>query len=121
VIVWPDADAAGLDYARAVGNGAEAAGAKSISTISPPEGVPPGWDAADAVADGWDSDRAAKLIAAAKPAEREAEGAAISDKPGRNGRQRKRNTPPQRDKLISLTDTANSGMTRIAPLTRRSA
>lgn len=102
VIVWPDADAAGLDYGKAVGNGAEAAGAKSISIISPPEGVAPSWDAADAVADGWDSDRAAKLIAAAKPAEREAEGAGTSDKPGR---QRKRNRPPQRDKLIALTDT----------------
>ena len=70
VTVWPDADAAGLEYAKAVDRCARAAGASSVAIMSPPGGVAVGWDAADAVAQGWDGARAAKLVAAAKAAER---------------------------------------------------
>jgi putative DNA primase/helicase len=102
VTIWPDADAAGLDYARGVGKGAEAAGAKSVAVISPPDGVVPGWDAADAVADGWDTDRAAKLIASATPFEHKPAGKGASASEERPSGSRKRT--PQRDTLIGITD-----------------
>lgn len=102
VIVWPDADAAGLDYARAVSKGVEAVAAKSVAIISPPDGGAPGWDAADAVADGWDTDRAAKLIASATSFDHKPAGKGASASEERPGGNRKRT--PQRDTLIGITD-----------------
>jgi hypothetical protein len=67
VTVWPDADAPGLAFAEAAAKAITAAGAQSVAIIAPPHGVPVGWDAADALAAGWDEQRAAELIAAAKP------------------------------------------------------
>jgi putative DNA primase/helicase len=69
VVVWPDADVAGLSYAQAVAKAAIAAGAISASIVSPPAGCKVGWDAADAVTDGWDQARTGELVAAAKPAD----------------------------------------------------
>ena len=69
VTVWPDADAAGLEYARQVAKLATAAGARTVAIVSPPADVKVGWDAADALAEGWTPERAAELIAAAVPAE----------------------------------------------------
>jgi putative DNA primase/helicase len=106
VTVWPDADVAG--YARRVARLAITAGALSVVIVSPPDNVPIGWDAADALADGWDTDRAAELITAAKPVESKTPGEVpnTSEKqPGGVGRRRKRDAPPQRDKLISLTES----------------
>ena len=65
VTVWPDADAAGLEYARQVAKLATAAGALSVAIVSPPPDCKIGWDAADALADGWTIERAAELVAAA--------------------------------------------------------
>jgi putative DNA primase/helicase len=67
VTIWPDADAAGLAFAKAAAKAILAAGAVSVAIISPPHGVAVGWDAADAVAAGWDEKRAAELVASAKP------------------------------------------------------
>ena len=66
--VWPDADAAGLAFAKAVVRAATEVGAASISTIAPLLGVSAGWDAADAETAGWDEKRAAELVASAVPA-----------------------------------------------------
>ena len=93
VSVWPDADAAGLEYAQAVKKCA--AVAASVAIVSPPEDVPVGWDAADALADGWSADRAAKLIAAAKPVDNTREKQLKRSGCGRT---------PQRDTLIGFTD-----------------
>jgi hypothetical protein len=68
VTIWPDADAAGLAFAKAVVRAATEAGAASVSTISPPQGVSVGWDAADAESAGWDEKRAAELVASAASA-----------------------------------------------------
>jgi putative DNA primase/helicase len=68
VTVWPDADAAGLAFAKAVVRAATEAGATSVSTIAPPLGVQAGWDAADAESAGWDEKRTAELVASAIPA-----------------------------------------------------
>src|ERR1700733_6372189 len=67
VVIWPDADAAGLEYGRQVAKLAAAAGALSVAIVSPPEGARVDWDAADALAESWDTARTAELLAAARP------------------------------------------------------
>jgi Protein of unknown function (DUF3631) len=53
VIFWPDADPVGRQHMAAMAE--RLAGvAAAISIVEPPEGVPAGWDAADAVAEGRD-------------------------------------------------------------------
>jgi hypothetical protein len=47
VAVWPDHDAAGLAFAKAVAELATKAGAASIVTVAVPEDWPKGWDLAD--------------------------------------------------------------------------
>jgi hypothetical protein len=53
VILWPDADEVGRRHMNAI---AERLGgvAGAVSQVEPPEGVPAGWDAADAIAEGRD-------------------------------------------------------------------
>lgn len=95
VSIWPDADAAGLDYANTVARHAGDAGAASVSVISMPAGVAVGWDAADAERDGWTSQQCAELVTASKPIDAAAAAPAAGD-----GRKR----IPQRDALIGLTE-----------------
>jgi putative DNA primase/helicase len=66
VVIWPDADAPGQEYAHAVAE--VAVGAKSEAMLSPPCDVKEGWDAANAFEDGWVPERAAKLVNDAPPA-----------------------------------------------------
>jgi DNA primase len=63
VVIWPDADLPGDEYAKGVSKCATDAGAKSIAIGSPPNGVDEGWDAADALEEGWTTADAAKFIA----------------------------------------------------------
>jgi hypothetical protein len=65
VVIWPDADSAGDIYAKAAADLALAAGAKSVAIVTPPAGVSKGWDAADALEEGWTQEQAAALIASA--------------------------------------------------------
>ena len=66
VLIWPDADPPGAEYAAKVASLATAAGATQVRildlaclAIDPATGDPrplaAGWDAADALADGWDA------------------------------------------------------------------
>ena len=108
VTVWPDSDAAGLEYARQVAKLATAAGALSVAIVSPPPDCKIGWDAADALSEGWDEARAMGLINAAKPAapEMSKAGKSVADRNDSTehdvsgGRRR----TPQRDTLIGLTE-----------------
>ena len=54
VLVWPDRDKPGWAYAEQSAQALLAAGAKSCHILYPPEEAPEGWDAADAVAEGFD-------------------------------------------------------------------
>ncbi len=54
VLIWPDRDSPGWDYAEAVGRAAISAGAASVAILVPPQDRPQGWDAADAVDEGID-------------------------------------------------------------------
>ena len=53
VILWPDADPVGRTHMAAIAERL-ADVASAVSVVVPPEGVPAGWDAADAVAEGRD-------------------------------------------------------------------
>lgn len=57
VIVWPDADEPGLKAAEDVKDLCRKVGARSVKIVNPPEGVKPGWDLADGLAEGWDMGR----------------------------------------------------------------
>jgi putative DNA primase/helicase len=64
VVIWPDADQPGRDAAFAI---ARLAPAGSIKVVIPPDGVPQGWDAADAQKLGWDKIGVAGLLKKAVP------------------------------------------------------
>jgi len=107
VVVLPDADEPGANYAVEVAGLCLKAGATSVLIAPPPQGVPDGWDAADAKDDGWTSDQARALIASAvsiaKFSERLAnpsETAARPEEVSAGGRKR----TPQRELLIGLTE-----------------
>ncbi len=54
VLIWPDRDAPGWDYAENAARACVAAGAASVAILVPPMDKPDKWDAADAVAEGFD-------------------------------------------------------------------
>ncbi len=62
VVVWPDADQPGQEYAARVGEALNSIGAASVTIITPPDNVKLGWDAADALAENWDMARVQNLI-----------------------------------------------------------
>ena len=53
LILWPDNDTGGKRLADLIQDLALAAGAKSVTMLTPPMGKPEGWDAADALAEGF--------------------------------------------------------------------
>ena len=54
VLIWPDRDVPGWDYAEAAARACVSAGAVSVAILVPPTDRPPGWDVADAVEEGFD-------------------------------------------------------------------
>jgi putative DNA primase/helicase len=100
VVVWPDNDDPGRQYAAAVARQCGAAGATSVSIITPPGGVRTNWDAADALAADYDEAQVTRIIATATKQERprKTAGEAQQGGSGRRGR------PPQRDQLMSYVE-----------------
>jgi hypothetical protein len=96
VVVWPDADSAGLEYASEVAKKAIATGALAVSIVSPPPNCAIGFDAATALEDGFDEVQVARLLAAAKPADD------INIAGTKSFGHRRRS--PQRDVLIGLIE-----------------
>lgn len=94
VVVWPDADDPGRDYAVKVARALAGVGAAPVTLVTPPKDVAPGFDAADALAEGWDMLRARELIQDARPLEEAFPGESPS-----GGRRR---GPPQRENVIEL-------------------
>ncbi|MCK7581743.1 MAG: AAA family ATPase [Chromatiales bacterium] len=63
VLIWPDADEPGAQFAQTAAALASKAGARRIEILdlsSLADDLPPGWDAADALADGWTPERFAE-------------------------------------------------------------
>ena len=54
LIIWPDNDEAGQKLARIIQELGVNAGAKSVTMLTPPQGKPKKWDAADAIEEGFD-------------------------------------------------------------------
>ncbi len=54
VVIWPDRDKPGWEYADRAAQAILSVGATSCHILYPPEGRSEGWDAADAIADGFD-------------------------------------------------------------------
>lgn len=54
VMIWPDRDAPGWDYAERAARACVTAGCASAAILVPPSDKPDKWDAADAVAEGFD-------------------------------------------------------------------
>ncbi|PSJ17176.1 hypothetical protein C7H79_09610 [Nitrosomonas supralitoralis] len=54
VLIWPDRDAPGWDYAESAARACVAAGCASVSILVPPSDKPDKWDAADAIVEGFD-------------------------------------------------------------------
>ncbi|MGD7309530.1 phage/plasmid primase, P4 family, partial [Ralstonia pseudosolanacearum] len=54
VLIWPDRDKPGWEYAGHASQAILQAGAVSAAVLLPPEDKPEGWDAADALAEGFD-------------------------------------------------------------------
>ncbi len=54
VLIWPDCDKAGWEYATRAAQAVIAAGAADCHILYPPDNAPQGWDAADARAEGFD-------------------------------------------------------------------
>jgi putative DNA primase/helicase len=99
VVIWPDNDTPGAAYADAVAKHATAVGALDVKIITPPLHRPESWDAADALAEGWDEAQTARLVSTAKPPDRTVQKQA--DVPGEDG---KRPRVPQRDILTTCAD-----------------
>jgi hypothetical protein len=103
IVVWPDADDPGRQYAATVAKHCGAAGAMRVSIIEPPGGVPAGWDAADALASGYDETQAMRLIMSATAAKPE-RFPKTADKTDEGGGGRRRGRPPQRDQLMGYVE-----------------
>ena len=54
VVIWPDRDVPGWDYAESAARACMAAGSTSVAILVPPTDKPAKWDAADAVDEGFD-------------------------------------------------------------------
>lgn len=54
VIIWPDRDKPGWEYAMAAAQAALSAGALTCDVLLPPDDKPEGWDAADALEEGFE-------------------------------------------------------------------
>lgn len=103
VVIWPDADKAGDQYAEDAARALLTLSA-DVAIITPPSGVKAGWDAADALAEGWDEARALALIETARPA-----AAAMSATHG-NG------DPPGVDGGVSESNLKGRGISQSARL-----
>ena len=57
LILWPDNDPAGKKLADLIQDLALAAGAKSVTMLTPPLGKPEGWDASDALSEGYNIEK----------------------------------------------------------------
>ncbi len=69
ITIWQDNDQPGAAYAETVAELLAQAGAASVSVIEPESGLASGFDAADALAQGWAAERLSALLSGAKALE----------------------------------------------------
>lgn len=107
VVIWPDADQPGAKYAETVASLLADAGVASAAILTPPDGVPEGWDAGDAVQENWTEKQALALVNATKgrKTSKKAAGGTSNTKPGKSSAGG-RKAPRQRDTLLEALDGA---------------
>ncbi len=69
VVVWPDNDKSGSEYAEAVARLCMDSDAASVAIVTVPPDFPPRWDLADALPEGWALERLRELLDTARPVE----------------------------------------------------
>jgi hypothetical protein len=67
VYLWRDNDAAGENWLDAMRERLPGVGVAELLVVPIPTGMPDKWDAADAIAEGWDAARIQELLAGAEP------------------------------------------------------
>lgn len=114
VVIWPDNDAAGADYAAQVACSLAALKVEA-RILALPTHLKEGWDAADAFAEGWDTARALAIVDSSMAARTPAVVAALEDgrRKGRSVSRRRRDgsedgggAPPQRNMLVEAGGAA---------------
>lgn len=143
VLLWPDADEAGIKAMQVIGAHLLELGAAEVKVLNV-EGMADGWDAADALEEGWDWDQLvewakprAKLLGSAKntprgPTTPQAGNVPVGEanelptpgssagagKPGRGHSQAPAPTPPARPQLrvVAGTDGAAARQAEMPPL-----
>jgi uncharacterized protein (DUF927 family) len=83
LVIWPDNDEPGRDFANVVTKLARDAGAKSVRIVAVPEIFPPKWDLADDLPDGVTVDDLRRLLDSAPPAQEGEAKAERQDGPSR--------------------------------------
>ena len=66
VVVWPDNDSSGSDYAEAVARLCTDSGAASVAIVDVPSRFPAKWDLADDLPEGWTPERLRELLDTAR-------------------------------------------------------
>ena len=102
IVIWPDHDNPGQEYAAQVCGELKAVDCGSIRIVAPPSDARTGWDAADALVDGWTRKQIKQLIAAAVPAEVRFDASSYSN--DRVVRTRGGGRSSQRDLVLQLLD-----------------
>ena len=105
IIIWPDNDDAGQDYANNAAKCMKKAGVASVKIITPPSKASKGWDAFDAESEAWQKPALMQLIETAKDYEAKQGSSDRQDSPD-DKEEADKNTrrPPRRDTLIKLTE-----------------
>jgi putative DNA primase/helicase len=67
ILIWPDNDTEGQNYAQSVARAVKKAGCKSVSIVPIPEEFPPKWDLADTPPEGWTEEQILSLLDDAVP------------------------------------------------------
>ncbi|CTQ56844.1 Superfamily II helicase [Roseibium album] len=106
VILWPDADEPGQTYAETVARLLKEAGVELVSVLVPPGDVPAGWDAADAVEDGWTAEQALDLVKAATSVAGNTKAKEPDKQKSEEAHTGKRKALKQRDALLAALEGA---------------
>ena len=67
ITIWPDHDQPGSDYAQEVARLAIEAGASTVRAVELPPEIPPAWDLADNLPEGWGREKLKTLMGQATP------------------------------------------------------
>lgn len=104
VVIWPDNDEPGQKYAEDVASLLIRTGARSVSVLTVPDAVSIGWDAGDAILEGWSENQAKALVDGASLV---GSATAADEGQGSTGKaSKKEKRPRQRDNILAAAEGA---------------